>query len=93
MQYKYKKIIILFVVIGISCCVHKPIPIEIVHIKDVCIVYATHERINQEWYNRGNSGEVMGFYIPETNTVWAEKTDHAAIGHEIRHLTDGNWHD
>jgi hypothetical protein len=68
----------------------------VAHDLRVTVVYASHDRINEEATKRGQKHEVYGFYDPLRNEIWCPqgetKTDNLVCGHELRHAVYGAFH-
>lgn len=66
------------------------------HDVQVTIIYASHERINEEATKRGQIWEVYGFYDPMLNEIWCPegetKLAFVVCGHELRHAVHGAFH-
>ena len=75
----------------LTACI--PARTEVLRLKNLVIVYTTHEKINEACRQRGCVKEVSGFYDPLTNTIWCEKNDYHSCGHELRHAAGDNWHE
>lgn len=81
MKPKLTHLALIFVLLA-ACT---PARTEVIRLKNLVVVYTTHEKINEERHRRGGVKEVSGFYDPLTNTIWCEKNDYHTCGHELRH--------
>lgn len=56
------------------------------------IYISSYENVNEEFQKVDpGPGKVAGFYNPETNTIWCIY-DPLILHHEIRHVTEGDYH-
>ena len=86
---KINLLAIFIVLLATACATPKT---EIRHIKDLWVVYTSSEKINQAWQKRGGRGKVRGFYDYKTNTIYTQKDNYSNLGHEMKHVLEGEWH-
>ena len=62
----------------------------------ISVIYADHDRINEEATKRGHLWEVSGFFDPRRNEIWCPEGESklalAVCGHELLHAAKGSFH-
>jgi hypothetical protein len=85
------RILIILSLLGLYNCTTPKT--EIYTLSSLTVVYTNSEKINEIWKRNGGRGEVYGFYNSKTKTIYCSKNNYANCGHELRHATEGHWHE